>query len=78
MSDGPHAGLAALDAIGDDLPDVHLVPAVRGELLARAGRVAEAQAELDRAIALAPSEAERSPARSPPRRAQGMITSLPR
>jgi RNA polymerase sigma-70 factor (ECF subfamily) len=60
MSDGPHAGLATLDAIGDDLPDVHLVPAVRGELLARAGRVAEAQAELTRAIALAPSEAERS------------------
>ena len=59
MSDGPHAGLRALDAVAAELPDIHLVPAVRGELLARAGRVVEARAELDRAIALAPSEHER-------------------
>ncbi|MET0325761.1 MAG: DUF6596 domain-containing protein [Ilumatobacteraceae bacterium] len=59
MSDGPHAGLAAVDAVAPDLPDLHLVPAVRGEQLARAGRLAEARAELDRAIALAPSDHER-------------------
>lgn len=59
MSDGPLAGLHAVDAIADSLPDFHLVPAARGELLARAGRVADAQLELGRAIELAPSEQER-------------------
>ena len=56
MSDGPLAGLQALDGVAADLPDFPLVPAARGELLARAGRTAEARVELDRAIELAPTE----------------------
>jgi RNA polymerase sigma-70 factor (ECF subfamily) len=59
MSDGPLASLSALDAIAPELPGYHLVPAARGELLARAGRVPEAQLELRRAIELSPSEQER-------------------
>ena len=59
MSDGPLAGLRAIDAIGPELPSLHLVPAARGELLARAGRSVEARDALDRAIELAPSEQER-------------------
>ena len=59
MSDGPLAGLRAIDAIGPELPSLHLVPAARGEMLARAGRSVEARDALDRAIELAPSEQER-------------------
>ncbi len=59
MSDGPLAGLHALDEAAADLPDFPLVPAARGELLARAGRTAEAHVELDRAIELAPTDAVR-------------------
>ncbi len=59
MSDGPLAGLHALDAVAGELADFHLVAAARGELLARAGRIIEARAEFDRAIGLAPTEQER-------------------
>ncbi len=59
MSDGPLAGLRAIDAIAPELPNFHLVPAARGELLARSGRTGEARDELDRAIELAPSARER-------------------
>ena len=59
MSDGPLAGLRALDAVAPELSGYHLLPAARGELLARAGRVPEAQLELRRAIELSPSEQER-------------------
>lgn len=59
MSDGPLAGLHAIDAVAPRLGDVHLVPAARADLLARAGRLDEADAELSRAIDLAPSEPER-------------------
>jgi RNA polymerase sigma-70 factor (ECF subfamily) len=58
MSDGPLAGLAALDTIANELGDFHLVAAARGELLARAGRVAEARQELSHAIELTASERE--------------------
>jgi RNA polymerase sigma factor (sigma-70 family) len=59
---GPAAGLAVLDEVAGhpSLAASHLVPAVRGDLLARAGRVAEAAAELDRAAGLTGNEAERS------------------
>ena len=59
MSDGPLAGLRAIDAVAPGLPRFHLVPAARGELLARAGRAVEAKDEFDRAIELAPTEPER-------------------
>jgi len=54
---GPEAGLAALDQIV--LPG-HRLPAVRGELLARAGRSAEAAAALDEAVAGCGNDAERA------------------
>lgn len=48
--DGPAAGLAALEAV--ELPRSHLLPAVRADLLRRLGRVAEAAAAYDDALAL--------------------------
>jgi RNA polymerase sigma factor (sigma-70 family) len=58
---GPDEGLALLDdAAGDSsLATSHLVPAVRGDLLARAGRHGEAAVEFDRAASLTDNEAER-------------------
>ncbi|GAB1510959.1 sigma-70 family RNA polymerase sigma factor [Actinophytocola sp. KF-1] len=60
-ADGPDAGLAALDALADDpaLRDYHLLPGVRGDLLARAGRVDEARREFRRAATLTRNHAER-------------------
>jgi RNA polymerase sigma-70 factor, ECF subfamily len=61
MSDGPLAGLAALDDLADEpkLADYHLLPAARADLLARAGLTAEAVVALDDAIALAPTAQDR-------------------
>jgi predicted RNA polymerase sigma factor len=59
---GPDEGLAVLDEVSShrSLAASHLVPAVRGDLLARAGRHAEAAAEFDRAAGLTGNEAERA------------------
>src|SRR6202034_3774370 len=51
MADGPAAGLAAVDTI-DGLSKYHLRPSVRGDLLMKLGRRAEAREELQRAIFL--------------------------
>ena len=61
MARGPAAGLEALDELAGQrvLAGSHLVPAVRGDLLARAGRDAEAVRALDQAARLAPTEQER-------------------
>lgn len=61
MCHGPNAGLAALENITSlsRLAGNHLVPAVRGDLLARAGQVAEAVAALREAAELAPTDHER-------------------
>jgi predicted RNA polymerase sigma factor len=61
MAIGPEAGLRVLDAIADDpaLADYHLLPGVRGDLLEKAGRGAEAAAEFDRAAAMTRNERER-------------------
>jgi RNA polymerase sigma-70 factor, ECF subfamily len=61
MADGAPAGLAALDDLGDDpkLAGYHLFPAARADLLARAGRPAEAVLVIQQAIDLAPTELER-------------------
>jgi RNA polymerase sigma-70 factor (ECF subfamily) len=61
MRDGPLAGLATLDELSKDmrLAGYHLLPAARGDLLARAGRRAEAAAALDVAIDLASTDQER-------------------
>ena len=62
MAYGPEAGLEVADPLLDApaLRDHHLVPAVRGDLLLRAGRRAEAAAELRRAAALTRNERERT------------------
>ena len=61
MAEGPAAGLLLLGDLADHpaLQGLHLLPAARADLLARAGRTDEAVAELDRAMALAPTDEER-------------------
>lgn len=58
MRDGPEAALAVVAGI-DGLEGSYLLPSVRGELLARAGRAAEAAAEFQRAAELTTNERER-------------------
>ncbi|MFD4408967.1 RNA polymerase sigma factor [Streptomyces sp. NPDC058476] len=62
MAEGPEAGLALVDALAEEpaLRDYHLLPSVRGDLLARLGRTAQARAEFERAAALARNERERA------------------
>jgi len=59
---GPAAGLVIVDAIAADraLAGYHLLPSVRGDLLARLGRNAEAAAEFRRAAEMTRNERERS------------------
>ncbi|MFI6344572.1 RNA polymerase sigma factor [Streptomyces sp. NPDC050560] len=54
MAEGPLAGLALTDALATApaLASYHLLPSVRGDLLARLGRTAEAAAEFARAASL--------------------------
>jgi RNA polymerase sigma factor (sigma-70 family) len=61
MAYGPQAGLDLLDALVDEprLSRYHLLPSVRGDVLARLGRNAEARAELQRAAELCENERER-------------------
>ncbi|WP_432052713.1 RNA polymerase sigma factor [Streptomyces xiamenensis] len=62
MAEGPAAGLALVDALRDEpaLKDYHLLPSVRGDLLARLGRDAEASEEFRRAASLTHNERERA------------------
>jgi RNA polymerase sigma factor (sigma-70 family) len=62
MAQGPAAALLIVDQLLADgaLPGSHLLPSVRGELLARLGRYDEARAELARAVDLCGSEPERT------------------
>ena len=53
MTTGPATALRIVDGLAGRLPTSHLLPSVRGELLARLGRVGEARVELRRAAALA-------------------------
>jgi predicted RNA polymerase sigma factor len=62
MAFGPEAGLELVDALTAErsLSEYHLLPAVRGDLLARLGRVDEARAELARAASLTRNARERT------------------
>jgi RNA polymerase sigma factor (sigma-70 family) len=61
MAFGAEAGLELLDAIAEEpaLRDYHLLPSVRGDLLAKLGRDAEAAAEFERAASLTENARER-------------------
>jgi predicted RNA polymerase sigma factor len=58
MADGPADALEIVDKI-DGLDGSYLLPSVRGELLARLGRDAEAADEFDRAAKMTDNERER-------------------
>ena len=60
-AEGPAAGLALVDALREEpsLRSYHLLPGVRGDLLARLGRQEEARAEFERAASLTRNERER-------------------
>jgi RNA polymerase sigma-70 factor (ECF subfamily) len=62
MAYGPATGLALVDALTEEpaLKDYHLLPAVRGDLLAKLGRPDEAREEFARAAALARNARERT------------------
>jgi len=61
MTYGPEAGLALVDALAAEpvLADYHLLPSVRGDLLAKLGRRGEAAAEFQRAAGMARNARER-------------------
>ena len=61
MASGPEQGLKLVDALTDEpsLAGYHLLPSVRGDLLAKLGRTAEAREEFERAAALTRNESER-------------------
>ena len=62
FAEGPVAGLAIVEAIRDEpaLRRYHLLPSVRGDLLFRLGRLAEARAEFLRGAGLAGNDRERA------------------
>jgi RNA polymerase sigma factor (sigma-70 family) len=61
MAEGPAVGLALADRLERDgaLRSYHLLPSVRGDLLARLGRFEEAREEFTRAAGLTQNERER-------------------
>jgi RNA polymerase sigma-70 factor (ECF subfamily) len=61
MRDGPESGLALLDAIlaRGELREYHLAHSARGDLCRRLGRIGEARASYERALALIKLEPER-------------------
>src|SRR5580700_10063999 len=61
MAFGPAAGLEIVDALAADaaLANYHWLPSVRGDLLEKLGRVAEARAEFERAAGMTRNARER-------------------
>ncbi|HEU4845489.1 MAG TPA: RNA polymerase sigma factor [Burkholderiaceae bacterium] len=61
MAFGPAAGLEVVDGLLDEpvLQRYHLLPSVRGDLLAKLGRLAEAKQAFERAAALTQNQRER-------------------
>jgi RNA polymerase sigma-70 factor (ECF subfamily) len=62
MAFGPAAGLAIVDTLAGEpaLAGYHLLPAVRGDLLAKLGREGESRAEFERAASLTRNARERA------------------
>jgi RNA polymerase sigma-70 factor (ECF subfamily) len=62
MAQGPVAGLELVDALAAEpsLKGYHLLPSVRGDLLAKLGRAGEARVEFERAAALTRNARERA------------------
>ncbi|WP_269859435.1 RNA polymerase sigma factor [Streptomyces sp. RPT161] len=62
MAYGPATGLELVDQLAAEpsLRTYHLLPSVRGDLLAKLGRLAEAREEFERAAALTRNERERT------------------
>jgi len=62
MAEGPAAGLQLTDALQGEkaLQGYHLLPSVRGDLLAKLGRNDEARAEFERAAAMTRNARERA------------------
>jgi predicted RNA polymerase sigma factor len=61
MAFGPAAGLEIVDPLSADpqLAGYHLLPSVRGDLLAKLGRFDEARTEFERAASLTRNSRER-------------------
>ena len=61
MADGPAAGLDVVEGLVDDpaLRGYHLLPAVRGDLLVKLGRLEEARGEFERAAFMTQNTRER-------------------
>ena len=62
MAFGPAQALRLVDDLTDEpaLSDYHLLPTVRGDLLEKLGRIADARAEFERAVTLTQNARERS------------------
>ncbi|MDA3646456.1 sigma-70 family RNA polymerase sigma factor [Saccharopolyspora indica] len=62
MADGPAAALVIADELtaAGAMPNSHLLPSVRGELLGRLGRTEQARAELESAVQRCGNERERA------------------
>jgi predicted RNA polymerase sigma factor len=62
MAFGPQAGLDLIDALTSEpaLASYHLLPSVRGDLLDKLGRFAEARAEFERAASMTRNARERA------------------
>jgi RNA polymerase sigma factor (sigma-70 family) len=62
MAEGPAAGLAIVEDLRADpaLKAYHLLPAVRGDLLVKLGRLAEARVEFETAAAMTGNDQERN------------------
>ncbi|MDR6869739.1 RNA polymerase sigma factor (sigma-70 family) [Bosea sp. BE125] len=62
MAEGPAAGLVLVEALADEpaLRSYHLLPSVRGDLLAKLGRYGEAAAAFDHAVTLTRNAKERA------------------
>jgi predicted RNA polymerase sigma factor len=62
MAFGPAQALPIVDELADEpvLSDYHLLPTVRGDLLEKLGRIADARAEFERALTLTQNARERA------------------